>query len=204
MYESYLRLKKRKVPRDILLVCLADGVVAMSYGAVSVGSSEFLFAGIVASGGSPVAAALAGILVNIRHLPFGLSVSSSVGKGPMRFLGYHIMNDESVVFGVSQPTEEERMLSYWLCGLGIFVLWPFGVYIGGTLGSLIDDPSVFGLDAMLPAIILALVLPNLHNRQNLVASLSGAVVAVISVPFLPIGLPSLLSLTGIWIGRKLA
>jgi len=60
--------------RDIALVCLADGVVGLSYGAISVGAgldlwvpvllsivvfagaSQFLFVGIVAAGGSPIAA----------------------------------------------------------------------------------------------------------------------------------------------------
>ena len=38
------------------------------------GPSEFLFVGIVAAGGNPIAAALAGMLVNARHLPYGLAL----------------------------------------------------------------------------------------------------------------------------------
>lgn len=107
--------------KAIVLVCLAVGVVGMSYGSLAVaygfplwvplllsvsvlaGASEFMFIGIVASGGSPLAAA-AGLLVNARHIPFGVTVRELVGRRALSFIGCHIMNDESVVFGLSQPT----------------------------------------------------------------------------------------------------
>ena len=43
------------------------------------GASEFLFIGIVAAGGNPIAAALAGLLVNARHLPYGLALPDITG-----------------------------------------------------------------------------------------------------------------------------
>ena len=106
--------------KAIILVCLAVGVVGMSYGSLAMaygfplwvpfvlsisvlaGASEFMFIGIVASGGNPLAAAAAGLLVNARHVPFGVTVRELVGKRGASFLGCHIMNDASVVFGLSQ------------------------------------------------------------------------------------------------------
>lgn len=108
--------------RAIVLVCLAVGIVGMSYGSLAIaygfpiwvpfvlsvsvlaGASEFMFIGIVASGGNPLAAAAAGLLVNARHIPFGVTVRDLVGQRAASFLGCHIMNDESVVFGLSQKT----------------------------------------------------------------------------------------------------
>ncbi|VTP83311.1 azaleucine resistance protein AzlC [Leclercia adecarboxylata] len=46
---------------------------------VLAGASEFMFIGIVASGGNPLAAAAAGLLVNARHVPFGVTVRDSGG-----------------------------------------------------------------------------------------------------------------------------
>ncbi|SUE06876.1 AzlC protein [Pantoea agglomerans] len=51
------------------------------------GASEFLFIGIVAGGGSPFTAAAAGLLVNARHLPFGIAVKDLVGAGSVRLAG---------------------------------------------------------------------------------------------------------------------
>ena len=121
--------------KAIVLVCLAVGVVGMSYGSLAMaygfpvwvpfvlsifvlaGASEFMFIGIVASGGNPLAAAAAGLLVNARHVPFGVTVRELVGTRGASLLGCHIMNDESVVFGLSQKTPEQRKAAYWLCGL---------------------------------------------------------------------------------------
>ena len=48
---------------------------------VFAGGSQFLVVAVVATGGSPFAAVLAGLLLNARHLPFGLAVGDIVGPG---------------------------------------------------------------------------------------------------------------------------
>lgn len=112
--KNHLSCLKGDTIKAIVLVCLAVGVVGMSYGSLAMaygfplwvpfvlsltvlaGASEFMFIGIVASGGNPLAAAAAGLLVNARHVPFGVTVRDLVGKRGLSFLGCHIMNDESV------------------------------------------------------------------------------------------------------------
>ena len=175
--------------RAIVLVCLAVGIVGMSYGSLAVaygfpiwvpfvlsvcvlaGASEFMFIGIVASGGNPLAAAAAGLLVNARHIPFGVTVRDLAGQRAASFLGCHIMNDESVVFGLSQKTPEQRRAAYWLCGLGVALIWPLGV-------------------------------PAFTNRTTLIRACSGAALSLAAVPFAPVGLPVLLSLFGLLTRKK--
>src|SRR6516162_10522427 len=119
---SIWRTLERGMLRDIALTCLAVMAIGLSYGAVAVtsgfplwvpaaqsvlvlaGASEFLFVGIVAAGGSPIAAALAGLLVNSRHLPYGLALPPGVtGRRWGRLLGTHAMYDASVVFALDEP-----------------------------------------------------------------------------------------------------
>src|SRR6202012_2863372 len=133
--------------RDIALACLAVWFIGLSYGAVAVasgfplwvpaaqsvlvlaGASEFLFIGIVAAGGNPFAAAAAGLLVNSRHLPYGLALPDMTGpRRPMkrsmkRLLGSHVMNDESVVFALAQEDLPRKRAAYWACGLGVLLCW---------------------------------------------------------------------------------
>ncbi|HGN1705203.1 TPA: AzlC family ABC transporter permease [Providencia rettgeri] len=198
--------------KNIALVCIADLIVGISYGALALsqgfdwwvpltlsilvlaGASEFLFIGVIFSGGSPISAALAGLLVNSRHIPFSFAVSELTGKGAKSLLGYHIMNDESVVFGLAQETQTEKQAAFWLCGIGILLCWPIGVVIGEVLGSFIDDTHVFGMDAMFPAIILALSLPALTDKRLRLTAIIGAVIAVATTPVLPAGIPVLLAL----------
>ncbi|HBO23784.1 MAG TPA: branched-chain amino acid ABC transporter permease [Providencia sp.] len=198
--------------KNITLVCIADLIVGISYGALAhsqgfdlwvpltlsilvlAGASEFLFIGVIFTGGSPISAALAGLLVNSRHIPFSFAVSELAGKGPKALLGYHIMNDESVVFGLAQENKTEKRAAFWLCGIGILICWPAGVLIGEALGSFINDTHVLGMDAMFPAIILALSLPALKDKRLRITAIIGAVIAVAVTPVLPAGIPVLLAL----------
>jgi predicted branched-subunit amino acid permease len=83
--------------RDVALVCLADGLVGVSFGATTVaghlpwwvpvamsllvfaGGSQFAAIGVVLAGGSPFAAVAAGAVLNTRLLPYGFAVADVVG-----------------------------------------------------------------------------------------------------------------------------
>ena len=212
---SVWRTLDRGVRRDIALTCLAVSFIGLSYGAVAVtsgfpvwvpaaqsvlvlaGASEFLFIGIVAAGGSPIAAALAGLPVNARHLPYGLALPEVTGRGGRRLLGTHLMNDESVVFALAGQDLPGQRAAYWACGLGVLICWPAGAAGGALIGSTVRDTSAFGLDAMFPAVILALIVPALCDRATRRAALAGAVIALAVTPFLPAGLPPLAALAAV-------
>jgi 4-azaleucine resistance transporter AzlC len=213
---SIWRTLERGVLGNIALTCLAVFFIGLSYGAIAVasglplwvpaaqsvlvlaGASEFLFVGIVAAGGSAIAAALAGLLVNARHLPYGLALPPGVtGRGWRRLLGSHVMNDESVVFGLAQPDLPRQRAAYWACGLGVLICWPGGAVLGGLIGSAVHDTSAFGLDAMFPAVILALIVKDLRDARTQRAALAGGAIALAATPFLPAGLPVLLALAAV-------
>jgi 4-azaleucine resistance transporter AzlC len=207
------------VDRDIVLACLAVWLYGLSYGAIAVadgfalwlpaaasvlviaGSSELLFVGVVAAGGSPVAAALAGLLVNSRHLPYGLALPPEVlGHGGRRILGTHLMNDESVAFAMARPDEAAKR--YWQCGFGVLVAWPAGAVMGGLLAGVVHNTNAFGLDAVFPAVIVALIAPSLRDRRMGLAAVAGAGVAVATAPFLPAGVPVLLALVAVVLAAR--
>jgi 4-azaleucine resistance transporter AzlC len=213
---SIWRTLDRETLSGIAAVCIAVALIGVSYGATAValgfplwlpivlgvcilaGSSEFLFIGIVAAGGSPIAAALAGLLVNARHVPYGLSIPDVVGTGWRRPLGVHMMNDESVALALAQSDVARRRAAYWISGLGVLLAWPGGAAIGALIGTVVPDTSVLGLDAVFPAVLLALVVPALRARTTTMrAALFGAAAAVASTPFLPAGMPVLVALIGV-------
>ncbi len=209
------RTLDRDLVRGVAVICPSVAVIGASYGAVAVtsgfpiwvpavtavvvlaGSSEFLFVGILAAGGSPVAAVLAGLLVNARHITYGLAVSDVVGSGWRKIAGTHLMNDESVVLALSQPDPARRRAAYWLCGAGILLCWPAGALAGALAGGALRNPDALGLDAMFPAAILALILPALRQPGPRYAAIAGAAIALATAPFLPPGLPELLALGGL-------
>lgn len=216
---SIWRTLDRDLARDIGLVCLADGLVGVSFGAIAVssglpfwlpmlmsvlvfaGAAQFMFIGIVAAGGNPIAAVVAGLLVNARHVPFGFAVGDVFGAGLLRRItGSHVMIDETVAFAMAQQDAERRRAAYWACGIGLFTCWNIGVLAGAFGGTAISDTDALGLDAAFPAVLLALVLPSLREKGPLRAALAGCAIAACAAPFLPAGLPVLLALAGMLAG----
>jgi 4-azaleucine resistance transporter AzlC len=214
------RTLDRSVARDIGLVCLADALVGASFGAITVGAdlplwlptllsvvvfagaAQFMFVGLVAAGGNPVAAVAASLLINARHVPFGFTVGDLVGRGWRRLVGSHLMIDESVAFALAQRDPVQRRAAYWACGLSLMVCWNIGVLVGAIGGTAISDTDDFGLDAAFPAVLLALVLPSLRTPAVRRAAVVGAVVALVTTPFLPAGMPVLLGLVGAVVGLR--
>lgn len=216
MIRSIQRTLGAELARDIALVCLAVGIVGLSFGAIAVGSgfdlwvptllsvvvfagaSQFVFVGLVAAGGSPLAAVLAGLLVNARHLPFGFAMGDVLGRGwTRRIVGSHLMVDEAVAFALAQHDPRRRTAAYWMCGIGVFLCWNTGVLIGAYAGAVVTDTGTFGLDAAFPAALLALIMPALRNARTRRAALTGMAIALVTTPLLPSGLPVLLAVLGV-------
>ena len=202
--------------RDIALVCVADGVVGASFGAIAVsggqaawvpvamsllvfaGGAQFAALGVVLAGGSPLAAVAAGLVLNARLLPFGFAVADVLGpRLPSRLVGAHVIVDESVAFALAQREHARRRAAFWTCGLMLFVVWNIAVVVGVFAGRLIGDPSALGLDAASPVVLLALVLPSLRDGGTLRAAVVGGVIALATTPVLPPGLPVALALVGL-------
>ncbi|WP_328392458.1 AzlC family ABC transporter permease [Nocardia sp. NBC_00416] len=212
---SLWRTVDRPTRPVITALCVAVAVAGSSYGATAVaaglplwfpvalgvlvlaGGSEFLFLGIVVAGGSPIAALLAGLLVNVRHIAYGLSVPDVFGTGWRRVRRAHLLNDETVAVALGQRTATQSRAAYLACGLGILAAWPAGTFLGGLAGSAIPDPGAFGVDAVFPAVLLALIMPALSAPAVRRGALAGAALALAATPFLPPGLPILLATAGV-------
>ncbi|MDO3704525.1 AzlC family ABC transporter permease [Micromonospora sp. C28SCA-DRY-2] len=202
------------VLRDVAAIGAAMVAVGASFGAVAVaaglpgwaavamsvlvfaGGAQFMAVGLVAAG-SPLAAVLAGLLLNARHLPFGLTLGDSLGRRLwQRLLGSHLMTDEATAFALAQPAGPARHRAFWLAAALFFVTWNVGTVLGVLAGGVAGDPAALGLDAAFPAGLLALLLPSLRDREIRRVALAGAVLAVLTTPLLPAGLPVLLALAG--------
>lgn len=212
---------ERTIARDVALVCLADAIVGVSFGAtatsgglppwVPIVMSLIVFAGgaqiaatsIALSGGGPVAAVAAGALLNSRMLPYGFAVSD-VLDGPwyVRLFGAHVTTDESVGFCLRQDSPGKRRFAFWTCAIPLYLSWNAATVAGTVAGTMVRNTGAFGLDATFPAVMLALALPLVTDRRTGAAAATGAVAAVALTPVLPAGLPVLASLGGLaWLWR---
>lgn len=201
--------------RDILAVGLATLMVGLSFGAIAVaaglpawaivamstlifaGGAQFTTVGLLAVG-NPVAAILAGLLLNARHLPFGLALADTLaGSWRARLLGSHLMTDEATAFALATEPGPARRRTFWRAGVVLFLAWNAGTLLGLLLSTTAGDPARYGLDAAFPAGLLALLLPALRDRRTRQVAVIGAVVAVSTTAVLPAGLPVLSSLSAL-------
>ncbi|EST30582.1 AzlC family ABC transporter permease [Streptomyces roseochromogenus] len=208
--------------RDSSLVWLASGIVGVSFGAVSVagglpvwvpvlmslvvyaGSAQFSAVGVLIAGGGPAAAATTGLLLNTRTAAFSLAVAEILGPGrTARFLGAHLVTDETVAFALAQPDPVRRRRAFWISGLGLFAVWNIGVLAGAMAGRALGDTARYGLDAAFPAVLVALVLPAV--RADAVVrrcAVAGGALALAVTPAVPPGVPVLVALAGLFLYRR--
>ena len=163
------------------------------------GSSQFAAVEILGDGGSVAAAAVAGLLLNVRSLAFGVLMAPALAGAWWQRAGWsQLMIDEATAVGTSIDTPALRRYGYLAAGGGVFVVWNATTVVGHVLsseaGSLIED---LGLDAAGPAAFLALLWPRLRRRPQLVVALAGAAIAVGLVPLVAPGIPILASLIAV-------
>jgi 4-azaleucine resistance transporter AzlC len=201
---------RRRLLFEAGVVGFAVAVVGVAYGAMSVNaglpiwfapvvgffvlaaSSEMLFVGLLAGGGNPLVAAAAALAVNSRHLPYGLAATDVLGTGWKRFLRIHLINDETVAFAAAQQTSAERRFAYTWSGLGILLTWPVGALLGSLIGRMFDV-TIIGLDAMFPAVILALIMSAIRDSRTRYGCLAAAAIAIGAAIFLPEGIAPVLA-----------
>src|SRR5689334_21848552 len=188
--------RTRARPRDVAALAAATLATGASFGAITIayglpgwlpflmstvvfaGGAQFLAVGLLAAG-NPLAAVFAGLLLNARHLPFGLAVGDALGpRLRHRALGAHVLTDEVAAFTLAEPDPVRRRRTYWLIGATLFVSWNLGTALGVLLGGATGDPDALGLDAAFPAALLALIMPSLRDRTTRIVALTGTALSV--------------------------
>src|ERR1700689_3783202 len=182
--------------RDVALVCLADGLVGLSFGATAVagglpwwvpvamsvlvfaGGSQIAAVGVVLAGGSPfVAVAAADHAEPDDHDGGDRTGGPAVRRWLIRLLGTQIITDESVAFALRQTDPARRRAAFWTCGLSLFGAWNVAVLLGVLAGSVVRNTNAFGLDATFPAVLIALAMPALADLRTRVSAGTGAALA---------------------------
>lgn len=184
---------------------LPPWLATLSSVVVLAGGSQFAFVGVIAAGGSPLAGALGGLLLNVRYLAFGVAIAPSLPTSRLarRFLDSYLVVDESVALALSGPPGEVAR-RFRIVGLSVVVAWIVATAIGAYAGQLLADPQRLGLDAAFPAGFLALLAPWLREPAGRTAAVTGVVLALSLTPVAPPGVPILAAALGAVIARQVA
>jgi 4-azaleucine resistance transporter AzlC len=169
---------------------------------VFAGSAQFAALAVLAAGGDPMTAVVAGVLLNARYIPMGISIAPSLKGGPLRraLIGQGMIDASWAL----AARAEGRFDAPFMLGatLPTYPLWVLGTLVGVLFGDAIGDPARFGLDAIFPAFFLGLLMGGepISGRRTVAAALLGAAIAAAFLPFAPAGVPIIVASSAALIG----
>jgi len=164
-------------------------------------TSEFAYLAVRDGGGSDWAAIAAGWVVATRFGILAVSLSAKMPKGAgRRALAALNAFDPNVAVAVQQPDPQSVEREFWRTTAGMMIGWFAGIAVGTFLGNVLGDTSRWGLDAVFPAAMLAIIGNLLRRRDGLISALAGGLICLTLLPFAPAGLPIILSVLGVAVG----
>ncbi|MBS1183140.1 MAG: ygaZ [Proteobacteria bacterium] len=155
---------------------------------VFAGSSQLIAVGLW-SAPTPIAAlALMALLVNLRHVLMGASLSGKIAHfGRLRYLAAFLLTDEA--WALSERRAVDQPISrtfYFTVALTLFIFWQVSSVLGTLFGAYLEHPEALGLDFAFPAIFIALALGFWKSARRtgpvLAASAAVAVIVHATVP----------------------
>jgi len=200
--------KKNPVDRTALSVAFTVGLYGAAFGAAGVtagfsilqtcllsillfsGASQFAVVGIMGAGGSAISAIATATLLGFRNALYGLQMAPILKVGGLkRVLAAQITIDESTAVATIQENDEDRKRGFYVTGIGVYIFWNLFTYLGALGASAIGDPSVWGLDAAVPAAFCGLIWPRLKNKTQFLVSAIAIAWALLLTPIAPAGIP---------------
>ncbi len=154
------------------------------------GASQFAVVGIMGAGGSAVSAIATATLLGFRNALYGLQLAPILKvTGLKRIIASQITIDESTAVSTLQSNDSDQKRAFYLTGFGVYIFWNLFTFLGALGASAIGNPSVWGLDAAVPAAFCGLVWPRLKDKRLFLISASAIILALLLTPITPAGIP---------------
>ena len=143
---------------------------------VNAATTELAYLAVRDAGGGLLAGLVAGWVVATRFglLAAGLGARLEVGRWHRAAAGLQSF-DPNVGVAVQESEPRAVISVFWWVTLAMHLGWVSGTLIGVFLGNVIGDAERLGLDAVFPALLLAVIASLLRRRDGLTAALLGGV-----------------------------
>jgi predicted branched-subunit amino acid permease len=209
--EASRKSSERRIRNRALTIGLSVTPFGLSFGAVSVeahlnliqvcllslvlfsGASQFALVSIIGAGGSYFSAVGTALLLGVRNGLYGARINALLRpSGWRRFVMAEVTIDESTAMAVSETRSGHASRAFWSAALSVYVLWNVSTVIGALVGNALGSPATTGLDVAGPAAFIALLAPRLTTMRMRLVALASGVIALLTVPVVPVGAPILI------------
>ena len=147
------------------------------------GSGQMLAVGLFAAGTPISVILLSELLLNIRHIVYGLSLITKF-KGSGKWKPYLIfaLTDEtySLLTTINPPENENPYSFYGILSLLDQCYWVLGSTLGAIMGTLIPF-DLAGVDFALTALFIVLTIEQIKQSKDFVPPLTGAIFTIAAV-----------------------
>ena len=186
----------------ILLESKGYGVlwaIAMSV-FIYAGSMQYVAINLITGGASLIATALMTLMVNARHLFYGISMLDKY-KNTGKYKPYLIfaLTDEtySLVCSGKIPEGVDRNKYYFLVSLFDQVYWLIGSVIGSVVGSVLNFNTA-GIDFSMTALFLVVFVDQWKSTKDHASAIAGVAASVVCLLIFGAGnfvIPAMISIT---------
>jgi len=141
------------------------------------GSMQYVAVDLISGGASLIATALTTLMVNARHLFYGISMIEKY-KGTGKKKPYLMMSltDETYSLIVSDNTNDKRL--YFLISLFNHCYWVIGCTVGSLIGSVLNF-NTNGVEFVLTALFVTVFVEQWLNCKNHLPAVIGVVSTVL-------------------------
>ena len=147
------------------------------------GSMQFVTITLLTTAFDPFQAFLLSIMINARHMFYGLSVLAKYrGTGRVRaFLIFSLTDETFSLVSTLEPPEgvERKDFYFWISFLD-YLYWFAGSVLGNVLGNFIPFDTT-GLDFALTALFVVLFLEQWKKKENRPAGVIGLLCTTVSL-----------------------
>jgi 4-azaleucine resistance transporter AzlC len=208
---SSRKAAERRIRNRALTIGVSVTPFGLSFGAVSVeahlnliqvcvlslvlfsGASQFALVSIIGAGGSYLSAVSTALLLGVRNGLYGARINALLRPfGWRRLVMAEVTIDESTAMAVSEAPSGHSARAFWSTALSVYVLWNVSTIVGAVVGNALGSPATTGLDVAGPAAFIALLAPRLTTVRMRLAALASGVIALVTVPVVPVGAPILI------------
>ena len=164
------------------------------------GSMQYVAINLITGGASLIATALMTLMVNARHLFYGISMLDKY-KNTGKYKPYLIfaLTDEtySLVCSGKIPAGVDRNKYYFLVSLFDQVYWVIGSVIGSAIGSVLNFNTA-GIDFSMTALFLVVFVEQWKSTKDHASAITGVAASVVCLLIFGAGnfvIPAMISIT---------
>lgn len=145
------------------------------------GSMQFVAVALLAANFDPLGAFLMTLMVNARHLFYGISMLKQFrGIGKLKPYMIFSLTDESfsILCSTKPPEGVDRNWFFFFISLCDQLYWITGSFLGGILGSLISF-NTKGIDFVLTALFVVILINQWMETKNHLPAIIGLLSAIL-------------------------